>query len=180
MTCIVAVEDATGTIMGADRAASGSELLTVLQTSKLFRNGPALFGYTSSMRMGQLMQYDVTLKPPSSNVGQWVVTELVPALRTSFLAGGFERSKDGESSGGCFLVSIGGNCFEVQDDYSFLRSEAGEYAIGSGAAVALGSLHSTRGRPADERVAAALAAAADYALGVSSPFDLEVDPKGAV
>lgn len=173
MTCIVALETQRGVWMGHDQLGSDGFTGAPIEAPKVFTNGPLLIGMCGSFRMGQLLQYG--LHPPeeslSWDVDRWVAMDLVPAIREAFEAGGWDRINNGRAKGGSFLVVVRGRCYEVQDDYSFMRMPSGEYAVGSGTYHALGSLHTTRdwAKP-KERIVAALEAAAEYVMSVAPPF----------
>ena len=58
MTCIVGMVDGQGTVyIGADSLAAGGYQKTIRKDAKVFTNGIAVMGYTSSFRMGQLLRY---------------------------------------------------------------------------------------------------------------------------
>ena len=67
MTCIVGLVHADGVTIGADSAGcDGAWGIVTRADTKLFHNGPFLFGFTSSFRMGQLLRY--AFKPPPSSI----------------------------------------------------------------------------------------------------------------
>lgn len=174
MTCIVALEANGRVYMGSDTFGSNGYTGRTNEAPKTFQNGSALIGYTTSFRMGQILQYGLVVPEESLtwDIDRWMAVDLMPAIRTAFEAHGWDRLNEGRAKGGEFLFSIHGRCYAVQADYSFLRSPLGEYAIGSGKDYALGSLHATRdwAKP-KQRVAAALAAAAEHVVSVDGPFD---------
>jgi ATP-dependent protease HslVU (ClpYQ) peptidase subunit len=176
MTCIVALEVDGQVYMGSDRAGSNGFTTLTVAAPKVFRNGPLLVGYTSSFRMGQLLQYGlrVPTESPSWDVDRWVSQELMAAVRATFGEGGWNEAQHGVARGGNWLAAIAGRLYEIQANYAFIRSVTGEYAIGSGEYHALGSLHATRnlGWLPETRILAALNAAAEHVTTVSGPFDL--------
>lgn len=174
MTCIVAIEDAGTVYMGSDRAASNWSSIISLEGSKTVTNGPLLLGFCGSMRMGQLLQHalDVPSHRLTWDVDRWVTVDLMTSLRATFEAHAWHEVNSGVASGGHFLMAVGGRCYEIQSDYSFNRNTTGEYAAGSGAEYALGSLHATRGEVASLRVMLALEAAAEHSPTVAGPFDI--------
>lgn len=175
MTCIVALETPNGVWMGADRLASGKWTGITLQAPKVFTNGPAMFGVCGSVRQMQLLQYSLTVSDHGItwDVDRWVAHDLAWAIRHTFDTHGAKYVKDGVDWSGNYLLAIRGRAYELQSDYSFTRSTSGEYAIGSGEEVALGSLHATRGHPDPQhRILAALEAAAEHVVSVAGPFDI--------
>jgi ATP-dependent protease HslVU (ClpYQ) peptidase subunit len=174
MTCIVAVETDKGVWIGADRLGSNGHIGSPVTFPKIFSNGSLTIGYTSSFRMGQLLQYALKVPnlPVNANLDKWVATDLVKAIREAFKDNEWNESKDGVAIGGAFLVVVKNRVYEIQSDFSFLRSISGEYAVGSGQDYALGSLRSTRGQEPEKRLIEALATAAEYVVSVGEPFDV--------
>lgn len=175
MTCIVAVEHDGTVYMGSDRAGSSSWSIGIVDAPKTFRNGPLLIGYTTSFRMGQILQYGLTVPSHTLDwdVDRWVAIDLMGAVREAFEEHHWNKDNSGVAEGGSFLVAVEGRAYEVQTDYSAIRNVAGEYATGSGEDFARGSLCSTRGWDDPEaRVLAALEAAAECSPSVAGPFDV--------
>lgn len=179
MTCIVALETPRGVWMGADRASATDVTTVTMAVSKIYTNGPALLADCGDFRTGQLLQY--ALEVPESTLGwdvdRWVALDLSSAIREAFAAHGWDRSDNGVAEATGFLLAIRGRVYEIQSDYSFLRNEAGEYAIGSGAHHALGALHATRSMKPKDRILAALEAAAEHVVSVAGPFDIARQPR---
>jgi ATP-dependent protease HslVU (ClpYQ) peptidase subunit len=173
VTCIVAVEHAGGVTMGADRAGSNGHSLDAVDNPKIVTNGPILVGYCGSFRMGQLLEHALVVPTLRRNVDPdaWVTLDLMGAVRAAFKEHGWAKVENGVAEGGSWLLAVHGRAYQIQEDYSAIRSAAGDYAIGSGTYHAEGSLHTTRGQPAHDRVAAALEAAAHYCVSVQGPFD---------
>lgn len=175
MTCIVAIEHEGTVYMGSDRAGSSGWSIGLVEHPKTFTNGAALIGYTTSFRMGQVLQYalDVPSHTLTWDVDRWVATDFAAACRAAFEENVWHRVNEGRAKGGSFLLAIQGRAYEIQEDYSFIRSTVGEYATGSGEDFARGSLCSTRTWDDPEaRVLAALEAAAECSPSVAGPFDI--------
>ena len=175
MTCIVALETPAGVWMGADRAGSDGFSIGAVEAPKVFHAGPVLIGYTSSFRMGQVLQHhlDAPAHTLTWDVDRWVAVDFVTAVREAFAEAAWDRVDEGRAKGGSFLAAVAGRCYQIQTDYSFLRSLHGEYATGSGEYHALGSLHATRDNPDPEaRILAALEAAEEHVTSVAGPFDI--------
>ena len=180
MTCIVGLVSGSRVVMGADSAAvdTASLSLDLRIQPKVFRNGSFLIGYTSSFRMGQLLEH--AFSPPAMRVGQdafaFMVAEFVPAVRRCFEVGGWARQDSGVHSGGSFLVAYAGRLFCIESDFQVAEHARGYHAIGCGDQTALGALFvtetlSTMG-PVD-RVMTALEAAAAGSAGVAAPFHID-------
>lgn len=173
MTCIVGVEHGGQVFIGGDSAACDGYDRSIQAAGKVFKNGPLVIGYTSSFRMGQLLEYE--LKPPTHERGlgdlAYLVTMLVPALRKCFSDGGYLHKSNEQESGGKFLLGYRGKLYFVEENFHVMRSASGYNACGCGAAFAFGSLHTTRDvKNPKARVLTALKAAAHCSAGVSAPF----------
>lgn len=174
MTCIVAIEHPAGVIMGADRFRGWPGGRGFDGGPKIFTNGPLLIGSCGSIRMSNLLRYTLDVPPCDTwDIDAWMTRNLAPALRTAFSEGGYETTESGAVSGGVFLAAMAGRVYDIHSDYSWTRSEDGQYAIGSGEDYAYGALHAARRveNPA-ERVAMALAAAIYHCSTVAAPVDI--------
>ncbi|MFT0175080.1 hypothetical protein ACLKMY_40585, partial [Paraburkholderia mimosarum] len=163
--------------MGADSAAGGS-YITVRADPKIYRVGPFLIGFTTSFRMGQLLGHNLTVapRPEGADVFAFMCTTFVEAVRECFARGGYARKEHERESAGTFLVGYEGRVFRIDGDYQVGENAVNFNACGSGEQAALGALHSTAGMPMlpEIRLERALAAAAEFSLGVRGPFRIEV------
>lgn len=173
MTCIVGLV-ADGTVwMGADSASIWSDHRREARTDpKLFQVGDMLIGYTSSFRMGQLLMYSLILPehPDGETAHRYLATHFVDAVRATLQKGGFAKKEHEQEEGGTFLVGYRGGLYCVESDYQVGQAESGYTAAGCGSYFALGSLHSTRWGHPNDRINAALEAAAFHTGGVIPPF----------
>lgn len=172
VTCIVGIVEGNTVWMGGDSAGVAGYHLTVRGDQKVFTNGPMIFGFTSSFRMGQLLRYalDIPDHDPRIDVDRYMATTFIAAVRQCLKANGW-ASKEGESErGGTFLVGYQGRLFQVCDDYQVGAPVDGFDAVGCGAEVARGALFASAHLKANERVALALSAAERFSAGVRGPF----------
>jgi hypothetical protein len=142
---------------------------------KLFRLGDMVIGYTSSYRMGQLIEH--SLKLPSRGddpTFTYLVKKFVPALRKCLSEGGFSKTENSVNSGGTFLVGFEGGLYKIDTDFQVAQSAHKFDACGSGAQIALGSLHSTRSSCFEVRARRALEAAQSFNSYVREPFVYEI------
>lgn len=176
MTCIVGLVDNKDVYIGGDSAGVSGNDLTVRTDGKVFHNGPFLFGFTSSFRMGQLLRYAFTPPEHHSDLTdmQYLVTVFVDALRTCFKDGGFATKASEAESGGNFLIAYRGHLYEIHSDYQIEEAADGYNACGCGEHYATGSLFATEGQEPEKRVKMALRAAERFSAGVRGPFVVEV------
>lgn len=172
MTCIVGLEQDGKVYIGGDSAAVGGQDIYASRTPKVFQNGRYLIGYTTSFRMGQLLQFSlgritVKKKDPFAHL----VTEFIPHLRTLFENGGYSRITNNKEAGGSFLLGYKGKVYSIQSDFQVNSCIDGMMACGCGEDYALGSMYSTqRIKDPEKRLIMALSAAAHYSTGVCEPF----------
>lgn len=175
MTCIVGLQHADGVMMGGDSAGVSGWDLTVRADPKVFRNGDFLIGFTSSFRMGQVLQYDWSPPecPEHSDDFTYLVRDVVKSLRTVLKDAGCARNESGEESGGAFLLAYRARLYVIESDFQVGLPAKGYAAVGCGAQLARGSLCSTlavTSLPPEEHVRLALQAAEAHSAGVCGPF----------
>lgn len=179
MTCIVGmVEDGTMYLAG-DSCGSNGHNVRIYSNPKVFKKDRFIMGYTSSFRMGQVLEH--VFIPPQYNdsyscVYEYMVQSFIPALINCFDASGFCKNTSGVKSGGCFIVGFRGELFTIEDDFQvacYSDSYGTSYhAIGSGAETALGALYALRDvkcKPSD-RLKCALDITSELIASVEGPF----------
>jgi len=173
MTCIVGLKENDTIYMGGDSAGVGGMSLTVRVDHKVFVKGDFIMGFTSSFRMGELLQY--SLKIPShhseTDTYEYMVTSFIDAVRDCLKAGGYaEKDKEAEK-GGCFLVGYKGRLFQIDSDYQVGESIHSFNAVGCGFDLALGAMYvSDSNANPEQRILLALEAAETFSAGVRRPF----------
>ncbi len=183
MTAIVGYIDQAGDInlAGDTGGMLQSYSFTNMVGSKVFRNGPYLMGYTSSFRMGQVLEHSFI--PPLPDIGAvcdmgFMVKRFIVKLRETFKDAGF-ASKDKEvEEGGIFLIghrmnpNKRGVLYLIQADYSLIESVRPYNACGCGSELIMGSMFSTDFiiDDAKAKLHIALKAAAEFSGAVRGPF----------
>jgi len=136
MTCIVGMEYNNQVFMAGDVQGTGWNNKVVHTTPKVFNRKGVLFGYTTSYRFGQVLEHnlqDPVVPAADDEIYRWLITVLVPDIRQVLKDNGYEK-------GGNCLIGVRGQLWEMQDDFSVLRSVKGYSAVGSGYEYALGAL----------------------------------------
>lgn len=169
MTVLVAVESAEGVVLGCD-SFLGTEDLRDLHTGPKWRRvGPLTIAHAGSVRHAQaLARLRVDSRPRRrEDVRDWIARAVVVPLVES---GEWSRDKGADAT---LVIAYAGRAYEIAGDLAVHRSARGYTAAGAGHPYAYGSLHATQGRPAEERVRAALAAACDLSPLCSMPIFVE-------
>jgi ATP-dependent protease HslVU (ClpYQ) peptidase subunit len=178
MTCIVGVVAGSTIWMGGDSLSSYPASYEVRRdrTPKVFRLGELLIGYTTSWRMGQLLQHNLTAPPQRHDDSdeKWLATAFIDAVRQVLKTGGFAHKENEVERGGTFLLGLRGKLYEVDSDYQVGAPGEPYGACGAGRPYALGALHTMMAldRPlhAKDRVRYALDAAAYHSAFVRAPY----------
>jgi ATP-dependent protease HslVU (ClpYQ) peptidase subunit len=179
MTAIVGIAKDGAVHLGGDSAGVSGYIVKVRADAKVFSNGPYVFGFTTSFRMGQLLRWAWTPpEPPASDLDRFMVTTFVDGLRECLKAGGWAAKENEREEGGVFLVGVAGRLFRVDADYQVGEAAAGFDAVGSGHELALGALYATartRLTPRN-RLQIALEAAEQFNGDVAGPFTFASSP----
>lgn len=172
MTCIVGVAKDGKVYVGADSCGSDGYSKHVHNKPKVFTVGDFIIGYTSSFRMGQILEHQWT--PPARDEGNsdydYLVKQVVPSIMSLFEDQSFAKKEKGEIEGGTFIIGYKGKCYYIQDDFAVLEPKDGFHSVGSGTKWALGSLYSTKGDDdVEKRINLAIEAAEHYSCTVQGP-----------
>lgn len=185
MTCIVGIADESGVWIGGDSAACVDYQTRATRLSKVFTVTTTarerfLIGYTSSFRMGQLLQYRLDLTTPcNGDPLRYMVTTFVEAVRALFKEAGFATVDNSQESGGSFLVGFRGQLYTVDRDYQVNHMADGYDATGCGEEYALGALAVLDRLEPKERLQKALGVATHFSGKVRPPFIVEHLPNEA-
>ena len=180
MTCIAAVTDGRRIVIGGDSAGVDNLSLTVRNDKKVFQRideagNEWVFGFTTSFRMGQLIQYELALpvmnEKTREDVHAFMVTKFVHNLRKCLTDGGWSETKSVRESAGTFIVGLLGRLFIIQSDYQVAEPRDAFTAVGCGHDLAKGSLYTSRVmRNPVNRIKIALLASERFSGGVRAPF----------
>jgi hypothetical protein len=175
MTCIVGIAEKGKVYIGGDTAGVDERLnQSVRKDIKVFTNNDFIFGFTSSYRMGQLLRYALVIPPhlPKVDTYKYLVTDFIDSVRECLKKGGYATENNGEESAGEFLIGYRGGLYVISEDYQ-VGSTCTQYdAVGCGAEIAIGSLHTsqTLRKTPKQRITLALKAASLHSAGVGGPF----------
>jgi len=174
MTCIVGIETKDGVIMGGDSGSSNGYDYTATRLKKVFRRGLFLIGYTSSFRMGQILQYrlEVKKKPKDQDDLEYLATIFIDAVRKCLKDGGYKKTENEVEEGGTFLVGYNGKLYYVGSDFQVNSTRNGFDSVGCGKDFAKGALFASVGLPPKKRVKQALKAAGHFSTGVCGPYHI--------
>lgn len=172
MTCIVVkVED--GVVhMAGDKLGSNGYTKVLSDRPKVFINGDFIFGYTTSFRMGQLLEFSWC--PPEQLNSQtdenYIYKTVVESIKSLFKNDGFGSDKEG----GTFLFGYKGKAYKMQSDFAIFEIEDYD-ACGCGEDEAEASLYTmsklNTSLSIKEQLELAIEAASFRKCGVSKEFN---------
>ena len=180
MTCIVGLVKDGVTYIAGDSLGSNGYSGAVYKGKKVAHldgKEEAIMGYTTSFRMGQLVEHSSGLIEEIALLkgevdDKYLVTKFVPNLQKLYKEGGFEKVRDNQKIGGTFLLGFKNRLFCVQSDYSILESANHYDSCGCGEDFAMGAMKATENMKMtpEERLFTALESAAKFSTGVDAPF----------
>lgn len=177
MTCIAGAIDHDELVIGSDSGSSDGYGLTFeARSPKVFRCGEGIIGFTSSWRMGQILEH--VFKPPIPDEGvpieRYLCTEWIDSVRAALGSAGWKKRDNERDQGGTFLYGFRGRLFLIAEDFQVVEPRDGYAACGSGWQVAWGALAALRQRKISAAVSVmdALAAAAMHNAPIRPPFQM--------
>lgn len=183
MTVIVGIISGDTVFMGADHAATGGNYQSIRKHPKVFMKGEIGIAYTSSFRMGDILEYSWT--PPvwrkdEMSLDEYMRTTFIDSVRDIFKEKGYGKTAGDEGDeGGSFIVGIDGHLFNIMDNFQVAENDDAFVADGAGWAPASGSLFTSITAEPVDRLVIAMEAAAKYTPSVRPPFTIiEVLPYG--
>jgi len=159
MSCIVAIEENGTVYMGAETAATSEDgSRRPIMCDKMVVNGSYVFGFTGSVRAGQVLRPHTFTPPTEFNL-------IGEAIRVLFNE--MQLTTEGEVGAQCatnLIIGYNGHIYEMLMDFQVNQSLYDFTTVGSGAPYAFGSLYSCAdmGLTPEERITLALDAAVEF------------------
>ena len=177
MTTIVGIQGKDFIVMAADsQITEENQRIISPKTPKIIRLNKYILGITGDARPGDILSYN--WNPPAYKQGdeiQFMGKQIIPSMLESFKTNGFDlETEDKKDFSFQYLFGFNGKLFSIGDDMSFLCTESGYYAAGSGGSFALGYLHSVDTKKIKSVQAATLIA--KKAMAISCKLDINTYP----
>lgn len=184
VTCIAAVTDGLQVVMGGDSLVVDSDgMAYVAQDPKVFRVGGMLIGAAGWARICDVAASLRDIPTLFGDPEPWVRGEFIGILRKAMRQSGCLRGGDDSPEEmpdkSCLLIGLAGRIYLIDDSFGIVTPPAWGFAIGSGAAPAMGSLHTTGSVrewaffDLKKRVLLALQASEQCSPNVRGPFVIE-------
>lgn len=187
MTCIVGMVNEGKVYIGGDSAGVFSYDIVVRKDTKVFTvktkyvesEVEAVFGFTSSFRMGQILMMHLVLPEyDEEDPYVYMVKSLIPEIINVFEEHKYATNNNGNLTGGEFLVGFKGRLFLIGDDFQVGESIDCFDACGCGEVCARGAIAATvlncPDMKPEDHIRNALSIAEKYNGGVSGPFNMVV------
>ena len=151
MTTIIAVQQKDKVLFGADSqvTAGSGRLQKHKEMIKISERGPFLIAGSGECSPCDIAQH--IWNPPkltakdSKDVYHFMIAKAMPSFRKCLTENGYDFNEDHDKSKEGlrfqFLMAVGGELFDIDQDLAVMRSMDNVYAVGSGAIYALGALH---------------------------------------
>lgn len=182
MTLIVGLSTPDGVWMGADSSAIAGYDRHITKLRKLFyvqsegtgAHNRFLIGYTSSFRMGQILQHHLHVRTQEAgeDTEHYLVTAFIESVRETLKVKGFSNVKENNEVGGTFLVGYRGNVYQVDSDFQINHYRNGIAVSGAGDTYAMGALLAMPDVDPRTRIKQAMKIAAELSMYVAPPFVL--------
>jgi ATP-dependent protease HslVU (ClpYQ) peptidase subunit len=168
MTVIVGLLDNGVVHLCADRGISDDDIIVSMSAPKIRQNGAYIIGYADCPGTGQLLHHMTLPTPPKRNTEKFMKTTFVTAVRKALVDSGVDLKENAHAS---FLIGVSSELYLMDtSDWQVLPLEY--MAIGSGSAIAMGSLYTTAvWKSAEKRVKTAVSAAIELSPGCRGPLD---------
>lgn len=180
MTCVATVIDNSGVFswVGADSLVSNGYMKLKSKNEKVFHNSGSaevVMGISGSMN-GYALKYVKLLDKATMLEGaldyEYMVTDFIENYKEALAStNAVSISQDGaiQNQSSSMLV-YRDQIYALESDFSVFEPSTDYYSVGSGSSYALGSLFSTEGLPAVQRLYMALSSAIEFAVGCDKPI----------
>ncbi len=176
MTCIVGWIEDNKVTMGGDSAASKGYEIQIRTAPKVFIKDNMIFGFTTSFRMRQLIQYSLKIPEQSQKIGdyEYLCSTFIDALIKCLERGKFAEVDNNVIKGGTFLLGYKGSLYCISRDFQVGKSSKNFDACGCGKDYALGALEATKDIKISSsiRIRKALEVASEFSGAVAAPFNI--------
>lgn len=169
MTTIIARQFEDRVVIAADSLVTASRKYIHPKMAKITERGSYLIAGAGESAACDIAQHIWEPPKPSAldrkDLYHFVITKVVPSLKLCFKENDYKwDDKDDDETKFAFLIAIGGEVFDIADDFAVCLDVDGYYGIGSGSSLAVGALK------AGVSMAQALSIAADKDPYTAPPF----------
>jgi ATP-dependent protease HslVU (ClpYQ) peptidase subunit len=170
VTTIVAKVTPTKVQIGSDSLVTATRKYSHPQMVKVVERGPYIIAGAGLSSFCDVIQH--IWKPPApiasdrADLYHFVISRVVPSMKDCLKNNDlkWDKDNDDDETQFAFLIAIGGEVFDIADDFAVCLDSDGIYGIGSGSSLAIGALK------AGASIKKALEIAADKDPYTAAPF----------
>ena len=169
MTTIVAVQKENGVEFGADSLVTAGRKYNHPRMVKISKRGQFIIAGSGLSSYCDVAQHIWTPPKPTvedrKDLYHFIIAKVIPSLKQAFKDNDLklDSEKDDEPRF-AFLIAVGGEVFDVADDFAVSLSSSGFYGVGSGSSLAIGALE------AGESIEDALGIASKHDPYTAAPY----------
>ena len=147
MTTIIGLEYPKSAIIVADSQTTdeGGRIYTHPEVEKISANGSFLIAGSGETLPCDIAQHiwdsPIPTKQDREDLYRFMIKKAMPSLRKCMTENGYNFDEDTKETRFQFIIAVGGEIFDVDQELSISKSADGVYAAGSGAPYALGAIH---------------------------------------
>lgn len=180
MTCIIGYNDKENKKLymigdSAGVASNGTDI-TIRKDPKVFINGEFLIGFTTSFRMGQILQnIDFPKNTSKKSDFEFMCTDFIDTVIKAFTKNKYGKLVNDEKQGGVFMVGYNGNLYTIFTDNQVAIHNKPYDSVGCCRRYALGSMASLQdsGHDIETMLTMAMDVSVEFCGGVRPPYTLK-------
>lgn len=147
MTTIIGLEYKDSCFIVADSRTTDNDgrIFTHPDVQKISENGMFLIAGSGETLPCDIAQHVWVPPTPGKqdreDLYHFMIVKAMPSLRKCLSENGYNFDEDTKETRFQFIMAVGGEIFDIDQELSISKSADGVYAAGSGAAYALGAIH---------------------------------------
>lgn len=147
MTTIVAIQYEDKVIMGADSLTTGDRKYSHPKIAKITKRNNYLIGGSGLAEACDIAQHIWSPPTPTTadrkDLYHFMISKVIPSLKKCFKDNQYDWQKDESEKDPnfAFLIAVGGQVFDISDDFSVMLDDSGVYGVGHGSPLAIGAIH---------------------------------------
>ena len=145
MTTIVAVQNDDGVTFGADSLVTSTRKFNHPRMIKISQRGQYIIAGSGLSSFCDVAQH--IWNPPKPTVEDrkdyyhFIIAKVIPSLKQCFKDNDLKLDEDKDDDPRfAFLIAVGGEVFDIADDFAVSMTSSGFYGVGSGSSLAIGAL----------------------------------------
>ena len=145
MTTIVAVQNKDGVSFGADSLVTAGRKYNHPRMVKISQRGHYIIAGSGLSSYCDVAQHIWNPPTPTAadkkDLYHFVIAKVIPSMKSCFKDNDLklDAEKDDEPRF-AFLIAVGGEVFDIADDFAVSLTSSGFYGVGSGSSLAIGAL----------------------------------------